>query len=94
MSAAIRTPQSRLLLIVGVLLAIVRFVDFFFYGRHAYDLVGGIGFIAVAAGAYFDGFRTLEAVTTSGRRAMARGYALAILGVILVIASMLLKYAF
>jgi len=70
----------------------MRFVDYFFGGRHAYDLIAGTGFVLVTVGAYLNGFQTLEAITHSGRKSVVNGYALILVGMSLAVAAMAFKY--
>ncbi|QDQ73552.1 hypothetical protein FNZ56_06530 [Pseudoluteimonas lycopersici] len=78
---------------MGILFGALRFIDFFFYGRHLYDLIAGSGFLIVAIGAYLNGFQTLEALSTSGKKSSINGYAFALIGFVLVVVSMIIKYS-
>ena len=92
MAVATRTRQSNIWIFIGLILTAMRFVDYFFSGRHAYDLIAGVGFIIVTAGAYLNGFQTLEAITNSGKKSVVNGYAFALVGLSVAFASMAFKY--
>ena len=93
MAVTSRTRQSNIWIFIGLMLTVMRFSDYFFSGRHAYDLIAGSGFILVTIGAYLNGFQTLEAITNSGKKSVVNGYALALIGISLAISSMVIKYS-
>ena len=92
MAPEARTRASNIWIVVGILLAAIRLYDFFFNGKHAYDLISGIGLILVAIGAYLNGFQTLEAIANSGKKSVVNGYTFALIGFSLAIASMVFKF--
>ncbi|MBZ4187140.1 hypothetical protein K7B09_12495 [Thermomonas sp. RSS23] len=92
MAVATRTRESNIWIFIGLLLTTMRFVDYFFYGKHVYDLIAGTGFVLVTIGAYLNGFQTLEAITNSGKKSVVNGYAFALIGMGLAIAAMVVKY--
>ena len=78
---------------MGIMFGILRFIDFLFYGKHLHDLIATLGFLMVAIGAYLNGFQTLEAISTSGKKSSVNGYAFALIGFSLVVVSMVVKYS-
>ena len=92
MAVATRTRESNIWILIGLILTAMRFVDYFFSGRHAYDLIAGAGFVLVTVGAYLNGFQTLEAITSSGKKSVVNGYAFALVGMSLAVAAMAFKY--
>lgn len=93
MEAAQPARGTRILVFVATLLAATNMVDYIFYGKALHDLLAGIGMALVAHAAYYDGFRPLaELKQRTGPAASA--YYSSIGGAALMIASMLLKYAF
>lgn len=93
MNAASPAKGTRLLVFVAVLLAATNTIDFIFYGRQVHDLLAGIGMALIAHAAYYDGFRPIAELRQRTGPA-ARAYYSSIGGVALMIASMILKYAF
>ena len=87
-----RTRQSNLWIFIGLMIAAMRFADYFLSGRHTYDLVAGVGMVLVAVGAYLDGFQTLEAIASSGKKSVVNGYAFALIGLSLAISAMVFKH--
>lgn len=93
MNIATRTRQSNIWVFIGLMFTVMRFSEYFFYGKHVHDLIAGIGFILVTIGAYLNGFQTLEAITNSGKKSVISGYAFALVGVSLAIASMVIEHS-
>lgn len=93
MSSIARTRDSNVWTALGAILAVIHVVDFFFYGRHAYDLVAGLGFALTSIGAYLNGFQKFATVADSREKSVVGGYVLALAGIGSVIAGMLMKYA-
>ena len=84
---------TRILTAVATLLAASHMFDFIFNGRAAHDLLTAIGMALIAHAAYYDGFRPIaELKQPTG--AAAGAYWSSILGVSLVIAGLIFKYAF
>lgn len=93
MEAAARNRESRIWLVLATILGAVRMIDFIFYGKHHYDLVAAIGFALMANGAYRNGFQPLAELRESGFRPFASAYYTSVAGAVLVVASLILKYA-
>lgn len=93
MEAAPPARGTRILVFVAVLLAATNMIDFIFYGKHVHDLLAAIGMALIAHAAYHDGFRPIAELKQRTGPA-ARAYYSSIGGVVLMIASILLKYAF
>ncbi|HTM71164.1 MAG TPA: hypothetical protein VL118_09920 [Luteimonas sp.] len=93
MEAAAPARGTRILVLVATLVAVTNMIDFIFHGKHVYDLLAAIGMALVAHAAYHDGFRPIsEMRQRTGAAALA--YHTSIGGALLMIASILLKYAF
>jgi hypothetical protein len=93
MDAAPPARGTRILVFVATLLAATNMVDFLFYGKYAHDLLAAIGMALIAHAAYYDGFRPIAELKQRTGPA-ARAYYSSIGGVVLMIVSMILKYAF
>ena len=83
---------TRLLTFVATLVAAVNMIDFLFYGRAAHDLLAAIGMALIAHAAYYEGFRPIAELRQRTGPA-ARAYWSSIIGALLVVASMIFKYA-
>jgi hypothetical protein len=78
------------LLLIGLaVITLIKIVDFVFYGRNAYDLMGAAGFALLLTAAALDGRRAFNAPAT-GRWAREARIA-NVCGVVLVLVYFLLK---
>jgi hypothetical protein len=93
MEAAPPAKGTRILVFVATLLAATNMIDYTFYGRAVHDLLAAIGMALLAHAAYYDGFRPIAELKQRTGPA-ARAYYSSIGGALLMIASILLKYAF
>lgn len=93
MEAAPPAKGTRILVFVATLVAAVNMIDFIVYGKHPHDLLAAIGMALIAHTAYYDGFRPIAELKQRTGPA-AKAYYSAIGGAVLMIASVILKYAF
>jgi hypothetical protein len=80
---------KKLLLIALAVVTLIKIVDFVFYGRNGYDLMGAAGFGLLLAGAALDRRRAFNAPATGSRARQAR--IATVCGVVLVLVYFLLK---
>jgi hypothetical protein len=87
-----KNPTSaKVFIVVATILSAVNLVDFFFYGRHLYDLLGGVGFGLWAFGTYRNGHRKLPEASQDPAFSKAAYYASAA-ALVLVVASLVMRF--
>lgn len=91
-----RPPLStgtRAFLALGVVISLVNAVDFLFYGQQLHDLLASVGFALMSYGVYRNGFRTDQAGARSSVPLDRLARLANIAGIILVVASFVLRFA-
>ncbi|WP_308810902.1 hypothetical protein, partial [Stenotrophomonas maltophilia] len=81
---------KKVLYIAVAVLVLTRLIDFVFYGGHAHDLVGSLGFAVLFAGILLE--QRVRAVNPPPVRLRRRANVIAACGIALVLGSFLLEW--
>jgi hypothetical protein len=93
MEAVARNRESRIWSVVATILGAVHMIDFIFYGKDYHNLVAALGFALMAHSAWRNGFQKLSNLRESEFRPFASAYYTAVVGAVLVVVSLVIKYA-